>query len=149
MRIPKKCEYALRAVFELALRGSGQPVKIHQIAGAQNIPPRFLEAILNQLRHAGFVESRRGNEGGYMLAKSADYLTVGKVIRCLQGPIFLLPDSESKANKSEYFCGDYAFEQLWQNINGAISQVCDNTTFAKLVECEKGEKTASVPSYSI
>ena len=77
MRISKKCQYALRAVFELAVRNTGQPVKIQQIAGAQNIPPRFLEVILNQLRHAGFVESRRGNEGGYMLAPGAEELTVG------------------------------------------------------------------------
>jgi len=149
MRISKKCQYALRAVFELALRDTDQPVKIQDIAGAQNIPPRFLEVILNQLRHGGFVESRRGSEGGYMLAREAEELTVGEVIEYIQGPISMPADDAQKANKSEAFYGDYAFEQLWENVNSAISQVCDNMTFAKLIECEKGKKTAAVPNYSI
>lgn len=149
MRISKKCEYALRAVFELALRNTGQPMKIHQIAAAQNIPPRFLEVILNELRHAGFVESRRGNTGGYLLARAADDLNVGEVVQYIQGPIYMAADNARESNKNESFFGDYAFDQLWQKVNSAVSQVCDNTTFAELVECEKAKKTASVPSYSI
>jgi len=149
MRITKRCQYALRAVFELAIRDSGQPVKIQEIAGAQNIPPRFLEVILNELRHAGFVESRRGNEGGYILARKAGALTVGEVIQYIQGPISKSIHKELKADNSQYFYGDYAFENLWENVNDAISQVCDNTTFADLVEYEKAEKPNSVSSYSI
>jgi len=149
MRISKKCQYALRAVFELALRDPGQPVKIHEIAAAQNIPPRFLEVILNQLRHAGFVDSRRGNEGGYILARAPEELTVGEVIRYIQGPISITANDDKRANKGESFYGDYAFDQLWTNANRAICQVCNNTTFAELIECEKAKKTASVPNYSI
>lgn len=149
MRIPKKCQYALRAVFELALHQPGQPMKIHEVAGAQNIPPRFLEVILNQLRHAGFVDSRRGNEGGYMLARSVEELTVGEVIRYIQGPISMITDEVERANKSEYFYGDHAFKQLWDNVNNAITQVCNKTTFAELIEYEKAKKTKPVPTYSI
>lgn len=149
MRISKKCQYALSAVFELALRDTDQPVKIHDIAGAQNIPPRFLEVILNQLRHAGFVDSRRGSEGGYMLARAAEDLTVGEVIEYLQGPISMPTDDAQKANKSESFYGNYAFELLWENVNRAISQICNNTTFAELIEYEKAKKTSTVPNYSI
>ena len=149
MRISKKCQYALSAVFELALRDTDQPVKIHDIAGAQNIPPRFLEVILNQLRHAGFVESRRGSEGGYMLARAAEDLTVGEVIEYLQGPISMPADDAQKANKSESFYGNYAVELLWENVNRAISQICNNTTFAELIEYEKAKKTSTVPNYSI
>jgi len=149
MRISKKCQYALSAVFELALRDTDQPVKIHDIAGAQNIPPRFLEVILNQLRHAGFVDSRRGSEGGYMLARAAEDLTVGEVIEYLQGPISMPADDTQKTNKSESFYGNYAFELLWENVNRAISQICNNTTFAELIEYEKAKKTSTVPNYSI
>jgi len=149
MRISKRCQYALRAVFELGLREPGQPVRIHEIAGAQNIPPRFLEVILNQLRHGGFVESRRGNEGGYMITRAPEELTVGEVIRYIQGPISMTADDSRRASKSESFYGDYAFEQMWENVNKAISQVCDNTTFAELIEYEKAQKTAAVPNYSI
>lgn len=149
MRISKRCQYALKAVFELAMRNTGQPVKIYDIAGAQNMPPRFLEAILNQLRHAGFVDSRRGNEGGYMLARPAEELTVGQIIRCVQGTISVTDGNSEKPDKSESFFGDYAFAQLWQKIDNAISQICDSTTFAELVEYEMAEKTVRVPNYTI
>jgi len=94
MKISKRCQYALRAVFELGLRKTDQPVKIQEIAGAQNIPPRFLEVILNQLRHAGFVDSRRGSEGGYMLAQAPEDLTVGQVIRYIQGPFSMTANDD-------------------------------------------------------
>jgi Rrf2 family protein len=149
MKIPKRCQYALRAVFELGLRKPGQPVKIQEIAGAQNIPPRFLEAILNQLRHADFVDSRRGSEGGYMLAQVPEALTVGQVIRCIQGPISMTANDDKGSEERQSFYGDYAFDQLWDNVNMAISKVCDNTTFAELIEYEKAKKTTNVPNYSI
>ena len=76
MRISKKCQYALRAVFELASRNNNEPVKTHDIARSQRISPRFTEVILNELKHGGFVESKRGNVGGYLLARSPDDLTV-------------------------------------------------------------------------
>ncbi|MHC5060722.1 MAG: RrF2 family transcriptional regulator [Planctomycetota bacterium] len=147
MRISKKCQYGLRAVFELAVRKSGQPVKIHQIAGAQNIPPRFLEVILNQLRHAGFVESRRGNEGGYMLARDAAELTVGQVIRCIQGSINVTVDDGGPVNGG--CLGQSAFEQLWQKVNSAVSDICDSATIAELVEYERANGTAAVLNYNI
>ncbi len=149
MRISKKCQYALRAVFELSLREPGQPVKIREIAGAQNIPPRFLEVILNQLRHSGFVESRRGSEGGYILARAAENLMAGEVIRCMQGPISIGAGDERHMDKSGHFYGDYAFDKLWEKVSSAISDVYDNTTFAELIEYEKAKKTATVPNYSI
>lgn len=148
MRIPKKCQYALRAVFELAMREPGQPVKIHQIAGAQDIPQRFLEAILNQLRHAGFVDSRRGNEGGYMLARAAEHLTVGEVIEYIQGPIFVTTDA-GKVTRDSTFFGDEAFKDLWQEVNSAVSEVCENKTFADLVEFEQAKRRQCAPNYCI
>jgi Rrf2 family protein len=121
MRISKKCQYGLQAVFELAVRKTGQPVKIHQIAGAQNIPPRFLEVILNQLRHAGFVESRRGNEGGYMLARDAEELTVGQVIRCMTGALPMVAAAWERVHLKNYgrrltaLCQAFATVQQSQN----------------------------------
>ena len=149
LRISKRCQYALRAVFELALRDSDHPVKVYEIAAAQEIPPRFLEVILNQLRHGGFVDSRRGREGGYMLARVAEELTVGEIIQYVQGPIYVTRDNEHRAGRAGSFYGDYAFENLWENVSTAISEACDNTTFAELIEVEKTKKSASVPNYSI
>lgn len=149
MLVSKKSQYALRAIFELALRNSDRPVKIREIAAAQNIPARFLEVILNELRHAGLVQSQRGNEGGYMLPQRPEELTVGEVIRCVQGPVSMMGDEQRKAGESVSFFGDCAFEQLWENVNGAISEVWDNTTFAELVEYERAKKRISVSNYSI
>lgn len=149
MRLSKRCQYGLRAVFELALRDSTRPVKTHEIAAAQDMPARFLETILNQLKHEGFVESQRGNSGGYTLALDAGRISVGDIIRTLDGPMSLGARNSPDSTENGYFCGDSAFEQLWQRVDGAISTVCDGTSLADLVEWEKVSKRQSVPDYSI
>jgi Rrf2 family cysteine metabolism transcriptional repressor len=148
MRLPKKCQYALRAVFELAVREPDKPVKIHQIAAAQDIPPRFLESILNQLRHAGFVDSRRGSEGGYMLSRPAQYLTVGEIIEFIHGPISMVPH-EGKTTRNSTFFGDEAFKRFWQEVNSVVSEICRNKTFADLVEFEQAKRKECVSNYCI
>ncbi len=87
MLVSQKCQYALRASFELARRWGQGPVKIGLIAQVQAIPIRFLEVILNQLKRGGFVASQRGSDGGYFLVKEPATLTVGMLIRFVQGPI--------------------------------------------------------------
>ena len=147
MRLSKKCQYALRAVFGLSVQNHSKPIKIGQLADTQDIPPRFLEVILNDLRHSSLVESKRGNDGGYMLAKASDKITIGEVINCIEGPIGLNME-KSKIAGIECF-GDYAFEELWTNINNSIANICNNTTFADLVEQEKTKKKAVASNYSI
>ena len=149
IRISRKCEYALRAVFELSIRDNEHPVKIQHIAGAQNIPPRFLEVILNELRHAGLVRSHRGSAGGYMLARPAKELTVGQVIEHIQGPIGPGAQNGDKANGTDYFYGDYAFRQLWKDMAKAVSGICNETSFAELVENERLSKAKTVADYTI
>src|SRR5690242_1316321 len=86
MNISVKGEYALHAVFDLCMRPPGQPVKIADIAKRQQIPQKFLELILASLKQGGFVESRRGAEGGYLLARPADSIKIGEVLRFIEGP---------------------------------------------------------------
>src|SRR5947199_332270 len=86
MRVSAKADYALRAVIELAGAGDG-PVKGERIAQAQEIPLKFLENILGDLRHAGLVRSQRGAEGGYWLARDPDEITVADIVRAVDGPI--------------------------------------------------------------
>jgi Rrf2 family protein len=148
MKISKKCQYALRAVFELAWRNTDEPVKIHSIARSQGISPRFTEVILNDLKHAGFVDSKRGKEGGYMLAKEANVLTVGEVIEHIQGPIAFVPDAARSASEA-VFLGGHTFSELWQEINKAVSEVCFTKTFADLVKFEETKRERCVPNYSI
>ena len=87
MRVSAKTDYALRAAVELAARRRRAPVKGERLATSQSIPLRFLENILLQLRHAGIIESRRGADGGYRLARPAAEITLADVIRAIDGPL--------------------------------------------------------------
>src|SRR5215211_1399986 len=86
MHVSAKADYAVRAAIELAAAGPG-PVKGERIAEAQQIPLKFLENILSDLRHAGYVQSQRGAEGGYWLAGPADAITLADIIRAVDGPL--------------------------------------------------------------
>jgi len=130
--ISEKCRYALRAVFDLALRNSPQPVKIQEIASNQAIPQRFLEVILAELKHGGFVSSQRGADGGYILLRPANQLAVGEVIRFMQGG----DQKRAQAAGSQYIPGDYIFGALWQKVTKAVADIYDTATFADLVEQE-------------
>ncbi len=142
-RLSKKCRYGLRAIFELSLRQTPDPVKIQDIALAQAIPQRFLEIILAELKQGGFVESRRGYKGGYMLARSADDLTVGEVINFFQG------DNRKGNGNSWNLRGDYVFSKLWKKVSDAISSVYSTTTFAEMVQDELSQSRAYVANYAI
>lgn len=148
MKISKKCQYALRAVFELARRNTSEPVKTQDIVDSQCISLRFTEIILNELKHGGFVESRRGNEGGYMLARDPKVLTVREVIEYIQGAISVAPEAV-KANGGKAFFGNEAFKELWKDVNSAVSEVCGNKTFADMVEFEQAKREKCVPNYCI
>ena len=147
MKVSKKCQYALKALFELAWRNNAQPIKTGSIARAQGMSLRFTEIILNELKHGGFVESKRGSEGGYLLARDAGDVTVGQVIEYIQGPISFAPDS--KGTSDNVMVGSEAFKQLWQDVNGAVSAVFGGITFADLVELERAQREQAVPNYCI
>jgi len=144
--ISQKCRYALRAIFELAGRDKADVTKTSEIAAAQAISPRFLENILVELKQAGFVTSKRGNEGGYMLTVPASKLTVGEIIALIQGQQrFNFGRSVSEVLRN----GDYAFSMLWSRLNNAISEIYGNTTFADLIEEESKATKDYVPNYVI
>lgn len=87
MRISAKADYAVRAAVELAAAADEKPIKAESIATAQGIPLNFLENILGELRHAGIVQSRRGVDGGFRLARPADQVMIADVIRAVDGPL--------------------------------------------------------------
>jgi Rrf2 family protein len=149
MQVSLKCQYALRAIFELARRNDSRPAKIAEIAEAQAIPPRFLEVILSQLKQGGFVESRRGSEGGYLLARSPARLTVGEVIRFMQGPVGPVECVVGKSRERCPLYADCAFLPMWEKVRDAISEIYDSTTFENLVEEARLKESKYVPSYAI
>ena len=149
MLIPQKTQYGLRAIFELAKRKGQGPVKIADIAQSQAIPQRFLEVILSQLKRGGFVESVRGNEGGYYLIKKPSELTIGEVIIFMQGPIGPVDCLTGNASEKCPLTGDCVFYPLWEKVRNSIAEIYDNTTFQNLIDEEKKMKEKYVPSYAI
>ncbi len=147
--ISLKCQYALRAVFELAKRQGRGPVKIGKIAEVQAIPQRFLETILNQLRQSGVVESRRGKDGGYLLARDYRKLTVGQVIRIIQGPPTVVDCASGRKGKPGAFDEDSVFLPLWEKAEKALSEVYESATFQDLVRQEEERLSHKVQMYSI
>jgi Rrf2 family protein len=144
MAITQKSKYALRATLELALRFGHGPTSIGQIAKAQDIPARFLEAILAQLKRAGLVESRRGNEGGYVLARPPARISVGDVLRVVQ---------DSLAEPDSAFGGPAAaqavFSPIWATALQKASAVYDAASFQVLVERYRTVLGNAAPDYSI
>ena len=128
MRISAKTDYALRALCELAAAESDRPVKGERIASAQDIPLRFLENILVELRHAGFVISRRGTDGGYTLARPAAEVSLADVIRAIDGP---LAGVQGARPESLEFGGAAApLRDVWVAVRAALRDVLERTTLA-------------------
>jgi Rrf2 family transcriptional regulator, cysteine metabolism repressor len=140
MNISVKGEYALLAIFDLALQKAGEPIKIADIARRQKIPQKFLELILAGLKQGGFVESRRGAEGGYMLARAPETITVGQVVRYVESP---------KRVKAGHKQTVDPFSETWRRVDQAVSGVIDSTSFAELVRNWRDRQAIYVPNWEI
>ena len=131
-----KCQYGLRALFELSRRYGQGLVCVPDISKAQAIPMRFLENILNQLRQGGFVESRRGKNGGFMLAKPPAAITVADVVEFMDGGIYNIGcDGE----RPEHICelrGHCVFMPVWREAKKAIENAYRSKTLQNLLEDE-------------
>ena len=149
MLTTQRCQYALRAIFEVAKRNGEGLIKNAEIARAQAIPPRFLEAILAELKQAGWIESRKGRKGGYLLARPAGQITVGDVVRLMEGdigPVECL--DEPQYNKCP-LNGRCVFLPVWKRVHEAISGICDAVTIEDLVDEERKRESQYVPRYAI
>ena len=135
MRISAKTDYAIRAVVEMAAASpDGHLVKAESVADAQQIPLRFLLGILNELRHAGIVDSRRGVEGGYRLAMPAAEVTIADIIRAIDGPLAnvagVRPDALQLAGSAA------PLQQVWVSLRSSIREVLEHVTVADIVNGE-------------
>lgn len=137
MKISVKSEYALRAVLDLALQPTNEPVKIADVARRQKIPQKFLELILASLKPGGFVESRRGAEGGYRLARPASELTVGEVLRFIE-----------EGKKAKRSAAD-PFHDIWNQVDAAVAAIIDHTTFAEMARRWQKSQARYVANWEI
>ena len=149
MNVSQKCQYALRGIFELSKRMGRRPTPISEIAAAQSIPPRFLELIFGELRQGGFIESRRGSRGGYLLTTAPQSLSVGQIIRFIDGPVApvkCVSGAEAPQCPLNARC---AFVGMWARARDAVAEVYDCTTFQDLLDQEPAAADDYVPSYTI
>ena len=133
MKITYKGDYSLKAMLNLALHYNKGVLPIQELAKKGDIPYKFLEQILLSLKRGGFVGSKRGVNGGYFLAKPPENITVGDVIRFIEGPIE--PVACAKQDSYEK-CKDFpycVFKDIWSQVYTATSLVVDTITFAELV----------------
>jgi Rrf2 family protein len=128
MRISAKADYAVRAAVELATRGEDHPSKGELIADAQEIPLKFLENILGELKHAGLVRSQRGTEGGYWLARPPEEITIADVIRAVEGPLASVrgesPEDLGYSGSAEPLL------KLWVAVRANLREVLESVTIA-------------------
>lgn len=134
MLITQKKQYALRAIYELARHQENGPIKTAQIAEAQAIPQRFLEIILNRLKHAGIVIAKRGYHGGYQLNKAPGEITVEDIFKSMgdYDEAAVCVSCISKADCT--FFGNCAFFPVWKKMQKAIDQICKDTTVQALLD---------------
>jgi Rrf2 family protein len=127
MRISARADYAMRAAVELAAAGGG-PVKGEALATAQGIPPKFLENILGDLRHARLVRSQRGAEGGYWLARPAEEITVADIVRAVEGPLATV---RGEPPEDVAYGGAAAeLQQVWIAVRKSLRDVVEHVTVA-------------------
>ena len=139
MNVSVKGTYALQAIFDLALEHSRDPVKIADIAKRQKIPQKFLELILAGLKQGGFVISKRGAEGGYLLARPADAITIGEVLRYIEGAKVVKTQREK----------DSPLADFWNRVDDAVNGVIDHSTFAELAREWQEKQHKYVPNWDI
>lgn len=147
MRISAKGEYAIKAMVDLALHDGAELQPIQDIAARQAIPQRYLEQVLLQLKRAGFLYARRGSAGGYRLSRPPAEITVGALLRAVDGPS-APPDSPRRGGRvaAEDAAG---LAELWREIEEAVAAVVDRTTLEDLRRRAEERRTAARPMYHI
>lgn len=141
MRITYKGDYALKTILNLSVHHGEKPVNISELAKRADIPAKFLEQILLDLKRGGFVESRRGKIGGYLLAKHPSQIKFGEVIRFIDGPV----EPINCVDKHYKGCRDInrcVFRDVWVKVTESTSKIIDNITFEDLAKKAKGLEKA-------
>ena len=142
MRVSAKVDYAVRAGVELAAAADGRPVKGDRIAQSQEIPLKFLENILLDLKHAGLVQSQRGAEGGYWLARSPEEISLADVIRAVEGPIANVRGL--RPEQVEYGGASEQLRDVWIAVRANLRAVLETVTLADVAAGRLPEDVARI-----
>jgi Rrf2 family protein len=139
MKVSRRGLYALRALLHLAERAEGEDglAKIHEIAEREEIPEKFLEAILVVLKNARLVSSERGRDGGYRLRRPAAEIVIGEVVRLVDGPLAPLGDAQELTRRVATEPRHAGIFELLLDVRNAAAAILDHTTLADLVERDR------------
>lgn len=140
--LTKKGKYGLKALIDLARLEPGSTAFIVDVAGRNNIPKKFLDAILLDLRKAGILRSKKGPGGGYALARPASEIRIGQVIRVLDGPLAPIRCASRTAYEACTDCTDPVgceVRRSMTRVRDAMAEILDNMTLAEMVAAERGD----------
>ena len=150
MKLSTKGRYGVKAIFDLAQHLGEGPISLKNIAERQDISEHYLEQLISGLRKAGLVKSVRGAQGGYVLGKDPEKITVGDVLRVLEGPIAPV-DCVSKEDPDCCAKSDYCITRtIWEKVRDSVNDVLDSVTLADMVkDAAKRETERSLYMYYI
>ncbi len=139
MRLSTKSRYGLRALFDIAYNSPNLPAQIQDISRRQKISPRYLEQIFQALKKKGILKSKRGPQGGYILARSPEQITVKEIIQATEGDMMLVDCSpgENKKRGECTFNGSCVTQTVWQEASAQLDQLFSSLTLKTL--CERGQ----------
>lgn len=139
--LTRKGKYGLKALVHLARLPEGELSFVNDIATANRIPKKFLDAILGELRNAGFVQSRKGKDGGYRLARPAAEITMGHVIRVLDGPLAPFPCASHTRYERCEDCDETTCQvrHMMMEVRQAVAAVLDNRNLAEMRDAAENE----------
>jgi Rrf2 family protein len=144
MRISTKGDYATRALQDLALHHDQGPIPIEKVASRQGLPVRYLEQLLLTLKRVGLLQSKRGVNGGYSLARPPSQITLGEILRAVEGPIDAIYCVGDPPRDQCAFETECVLREVWTRVSQAVSAIVDHTTLADL--CERAKAVAGRPA---
>ncbi|MBB6481008.1 Rrf2 family transcriptional regulator [Spirochaeta isovalerica] len=149
MKITYKGDYSLKVILELACHYPDKLIHIEDIANRQDIPRKFLEQILLNLKRGGFLVSRKGARGGYALARPPREITLGEVVRYIEGSVYPISCIDCEAPSPCNELSTCIFAPVWRSVGDAISSIIDSVDFEKLKEDYLLKKNGYIPDYQI
>lgn len=147
--LTKKSKYALKALIRLGEERGRGPILISELATCDDIPKKFLEIILLELKHHGIVASKKGKGGGYQLSKPPEQITIARVVRLIDGPLALTPCVSQIAYAKCDECKDEktcAIRMVMQEVRDATANILDQTTLADMIRRERRASRAATES---
>ena len=146
MRLSTKSRYGLRALFDIAYNSGTLPAQIQDISRRQQISPRYLEQIFQSLKKAGILKSKRGPQGGYIIAKPLKDVTVKDIVKATEGDLLLVDCTPGKRRKKKSGCtfdGSCVTQTVWTEASSRLEELFAATSLALL--CERGEAMGLAP----